>query len=478
MIPVVTPTEMALVDRRAPAPEAVLIGRAGRAVATRAVDLLGGRYGRRVVIVAGAGNNGNDGRAAAAVLRAQGVAVVVLDAASLAGGERLPAADLVVDAAYGTGLSRPYFPPDPGDTPVLAVDVPSGVSGLTGEIVGGDATGGHGAAGAVRAVATVTFAALKPGLLLGMGPEHAGAVEVVDIGLGDLVDEVARIHLVTDDDVVRLVPPRGREAHKWQSAVAVVAGSPGMTGAPWMLSRAVLRAGAGYCRLGLPGIDPGAAGLPPGEAVLSPLPKKGWDGDALAWIARCKSLVVGPGLGAAETGSGTSGPVAGVLTGSDVPAVVDADGINALGRLEAVAEVTAARPAPVILTPHEGEFTKLTGAPPGADRIEAVRRAAAASGAVVLLKGSTTIVATPDGRVLLAASGSSRLATAGTGDVLSGCIGALLARGVPAPEAAALGAHIHGRAAALGPAVGLVASDLPDLISQWLSALPSAAARP
>jgi hydroxyethylthiazole kinase-like uncharacterized protein yjeF len=465
MIPVVTPGEMASVDRRAPEAVEVLIDRAGRAVARQAVAEMGGRYGRRVVIVAGPGHNGHDGRTAARYLRTWGVAVVVLDAGAVAEGQRLPPADLVIDAAYGTGLSRSYAPPDPGATPVLAVDIPSGVSGLTGEVVGADAGGG-----AVTATATVTFAALKPGLLLGAGRAHAGVTRVVDIGLGDLVAEVARAHLVTDDDVARLVPPRGQDAHKWQSAVAVIAGSPGMTGAPWVLSQAVLRAGAGYCRLGLPGIDPGASGLPPGEAVLSPLPEEGWDRDALEWIARCRALVVGPGLGGAETGSGSKGPVAGVLRGSSVPAVVDADGLNALGHLDAVAEITAARAAAVILTPHEGEFKRLTGAAPGVERIESVRAAAAASGAVVLLKGSTTIVATPDGRVLLAASGSPRLATAGTGDVLSGVIGALLARGVPAPEAAALGAHVHGRAAALGRAVGLIASDLPDLVSDWLSA--------
>jgi hydroxyethylthiazole kinase-like uncharacterized protein yjeF len=474
VIPVVTPEEMASVDRQAPDPVEVLIGRAARAVARRAVALLGGRYGRRVVVVAGRGNNGNDGRAAAALLAAEGVAVVVLDAAALAPGERLPAADLVIDAAYGTGLSRAYRPPDPGDAPVLAVDIPSGVSGLTGEVVGADTPG----AGAMTAVATVTFAALKPGLLLAEGAALAGAVEVADIGLGDLVARTARMHVVTDDDARALIPPRPREAHKWQSAVAVVAGSPGMTGAAWMLSRSALRAGAGYCRLGMPGIDPGSSGLPPSEAVLSPLPAEGWDHDALEWIARCRALIVGPGLGAAETGSGSEGPVARVLAGSSVPAVVDADGINTLGTLEAVAEVTASRAASggaarpgaaVVLTPHAGEFARLTGNAPGADRIDDVRRAAAASGAVVLLKGSTTVVATPDGRVLISVSGSSRLATAGTGDVLSGCIGALLARGVPAPEAAALGAHVHGRAASLGRPVGLLAADLPDLISQWLS---------
>ncbi len=475
MIPVVTPDEMAGVDRLAPEPVEILVERAGAAVARAAVGLLGGAYGRRVVVVAGRGNNGNDGRAAAGRLRARGAQVRVIDASALAPGARVPACDLIVDAAYGNGLSRPYSPPDPGGTPVLAVDMPSGLSGLTGEVVGaGDHEDVRGPAGpgAVRAVATVTFAALKPGLLLRHGPERAGDVEVADIGLGSLAGEIAGAHLITDDDALR-IPARGANSHKWQTAVAVVAGSPGMTGAPLMVSRAAMRAGAGYVRLGLPGVDPGAAGLPPSEAVFSTLPAEGWDHDALGWVERCRALVVGPGLGGAETGSGTKGPVARILVGASCPAVVDADGLNAIGSLAAFAAITADRMAPTVLTPHDGEFERLAGGPPGADRIDAARRAASTSGAVVLLKGSTTVVAAPDGRVLLCNAGSSRLATAGTGDVLSGVIGALLARGLPALEAAAIGAHVHGRAGELGPAEGLIASDLPDLVSRWLGSVGS-----
>lgn len=470
MIAVVTPQEMAGVDRLAPEPVSILIHRAGAAVARTALELLGGSYGRRVVVVAGRGNNGNDGRAAARALTARGVRVRVLDASGLSPGQALPPADLVIDAAYGNGLSRPYSPPDPGSTPVLAVDLPSGLSGLTGEVVGaGQYRAGTAAPGALPAAATVTFAALKPGLLLARGPELAGTVHLADIGLADLAGDVARAHLVTDEDVAAAVPERGRRAHKWQTAVAVIAGSPGMTGAPWMVSRAALRSGAGYVRLGLPGVDLAASGFPPSEIVFSPLADRGWDHDALGWVERCRALVVGPGLGAAETGTGSRGPVAGVLVGASCPAVVDADGLNALGSLAAVAEVTRKRRAPTILTPHDGEYERLTGSPAGVDRLGAVRGAAATSGAIVLLKGSPTVVAEPGGRVLLAASGSPRLATAGTGDVLSGVVGALLARGVPPLEAAALGAHIHGRAAGFGPAEGLVATDLPDLVSRWLS---------
>lgn len=478
MIPVVTPEEMTGVDRSAPESVDVLVARAGAAVTSIAVSMLRGAprglvYGALVVVVAGPGNNGADGRDVARRLTARGAAVTVVDAAEVAGSSVAPS-DLIIDAAFGTGLSRPYKPPVPGGAMVLAVDIPSGVSGLTGEVVGG-VDGGF-----VQATATVTFAALKPGLVLGAGSEAVGALDVADIGLGDGVDAVARAWMVTDDDVAK-IPPRGHDAHKWQSAVHVVAGSPGMNGAPWLVSSAALHAGAGYVRLAIPGVEAGAGGLPPGELVNVGLPAEGWDHAVLDGLERFSCLVVGPGLGATgrDSGgeSGAASPVGRLLAAAPVPAVVDADGLNALGSLGAVAEVTAARgggrgdraDCPLVLTPHAGEFARLTGDKPGPDRLASVRDAAAASGAIVLLKGSTTVVAHPDGRVLLSHAGSSRLATAGTGDVLSGIIGALVARGVEPFVAAALGAHVHGRAAELGRAEGLVASDLPPLVSRWLS---------
>lgn len=470
MIPVVTPAEMAEVDRGAPEPVEVLVDRAGAAVARAALRLLGGAYGRRVVVVAGGGNNGADGRSAAARLAARGALVTVVPPDA----DRLPPADLVIDAAYGTGLSRAYRPPAPaGGAPagggrddhprapagaaVLAVDIPSGIRGDTGEIPDGG--------GALVADATVTFAALMPGLLLGAGPAHTGPVALADIGLGRRAADAASAWLVTDADAA-LLPPRPPEGHKWQTAVGVVAGSPGMTGAPWMLSRAAMRAGAGYARLGIPGVEPGDAGLPPGEAVGVPVPPDRWAGA----VERCRAVVVGPGLGRPDE-PGPDTPVGRLLVDAgDLPAVVDADGLNALGSFDAVAAVTARRSAPVVLTPHAGEWARLAGAPPGADRIAEVRDAARRSGAVVLLKGSVTVVAAPDGRVLVGGSGSPRLATAGTGDVLSGVIGAFLARGMAPLEAAGLAAHVHGRAAASGPSEGLLAADLPDLVSSWLSA--------
>ncbi len=444
MRPVPTVAEMRAVDQAALAftSHDDLVGRAGRRLAGHAKRMLGPNpSGRRVVVVAGKGSNGADGRVAARWLRSFGAKVLVVDAAPPP--PALPAADLVIDAAYGTGFSGGYDPPDPGRATVLACDVPTGVNGDTGAVTQ-----------AVRADETVTFGAEKPGLLLGDGPIHAGRVHVEPIGLDC---SRARAWLVEDHDA-GLVPPRARQAHKWQSAVLVVAGAPGMLGAAELCATSALRTGAGYVLLASPGCA--ATDLPPGEHVGRTLAADGWGADALAFLERAKAAALGPGLGASAA---TAKGVGEVLAAYDGPVVLDADGLAGLDL-----DLLARRSAPTVLTPHDGEFTRLFG-PVGEDRIGAVVAAAARCAAVVLLKGPTTVVAEPGGAVRLAAAGTSQLATAGTGDVLTGLIAALLARGVPALEAAALAAHAHGAAAHLGPSWGLIASDLPPLISRWLS---------
>ena len=444
MIPVLSPEEMRVVDAAATDPVEVLVARAGAAVARVAIRMMGGTYGRRVMVVAGKGNNGADGRWAAQRLRRHGVQAVVFDAAGAP--DCLPACDVVIDAAYGTGFHGEYTAPrPPAGALVLAVDIPSGVDGRTGEA----------GPSAVRADATVTFAALKPGLLLGEGAARSGDVELTDIGLDT---SSARMHLVEDADV--RLPPRPREAHKWQSAVFVAAGSPGMTGAALLAGRAAMRAGAGNVRLGIPGND--LSNLPPSEMVGIDLPARDWAGVALEASSRCKALVVGPGLG---RDLAATAEAARMLADADQPAVVDADGLAVVGDGE-VPGASAGR----VLTPHDGEYRRLCGSPPGPDRVEAVRALAARTGAVVLLKGSTTIVAGPSGEVRFCTSGGPALATAGSGDVLAGIIGAFLARGLPPLDAASFAAHVHGAAAALGPATGLIAGDLLELVPRWLSA--------
>jgi len=449
VVPVVTPQEMKAIDEASPEPVEVLVERAGAAVARTALDMLGGAYGRRVVVVAGKGNNGADGRAAAARLERRGVRVQVLDAADDLG--VLPASDLVIDAAYGTGFRGTYDAPDPDGAPVLAVDIPSGVNGLTGEA--GD--------GAVRAQRTVTFAALKPGLLMGAGIEQAGDVTVADIGLDT---SSARASLVERSDVRAGLPVRTRDWHKWKTALWVAAGSAGMTGAAHLCARAALRSGSGTVRLGIPGVAPDPVFL---EVVGRTIPATGWAQAALDDMERCKALVVGPGLSRTDA---TREAVRTLVSQAPLPTLIDADGLFALGPVAEAVDVLAGRSGiGTVLTPHDGEFRRLAGEPPAADRLGATRDLAHAAHATVLLKGSTTIVADPDGRALFSTTGDPRLATAGTGDVLAGVIGAFLAQGLDPLRAAGLGAHVHGAAARLRWRRGLVAGDLLDAIPAILN---------
>jgi ADP-dependent NAD(P)H-hydrate dehydratase / NAD(P)H-hydrate epimerase len=446
MQPVVTAAEMRAADAAAQQTIGVetLIARAGFAVARHATVLLGGAYGKEVVVVAGRGHNGDDGRVAADILRRRGarVRVVAPDAGVL------PACDLVVDAAYGTGFRGEYTAPvsDP-TTPVLAVDLASGLDADTGI--------SH---GAPMATATVTFAALKPGLFIGDGPGHSGDVALADIGL-PITEHHAS--LVGDEDLA-LIPHRWRDGNKWDAAVYVVAGSPGMEGAAALVASSAQHAGAGMVWLASPGVRASASAAV--EAVSRSLPEGNFAAALIGDLKRFRCLVLGPGLGSSPE---IHAAIISVLEQTSIPVVLDADGLNALGPIDDVAPLLARRDGPVIFTPHEGEFVRLAGGPIGDDRIGATRALAARANATVLLKGPTTIVASPDGEVLFAAAGSVRLSTGGTGDALSGVIGALLSRGLDAPLAAAIGAHVHGRAARLAPGV-LVAGDLPALIAKEL----------
>jgi ADP-dependent NAD(P)H-hydrate dehydratase / NAD(P)H-hydrate epimerase len=451
MLPIVTPEEMAAIDAAASVPREVLIARAGSAVAWAALRMMGGGYGRTVNVVCGKGNNGADGRVAARRLSAKGVRVRVFDVASCP--KVLPAADLVIDAAFGTGFRGTWSPPDVGDTPVLAVDIPSGVDALTGDFEGDVLAAAH----------TVTFAALKPGLLMPPGSALAGELELADIGL-----EIgwARANLVQAADVAGWWPERDEYAHKWRNAVRVIAGSATMTGAPRLVAEAAMRTGAGMVHLSIPGMTATDA---PIEIVQRPLPGSAWADAALASLDRFHAVVVGPGLGRTDD---TAASVRRMVVEAPLPMVVDGDGLFALGwSSEGATALLRRRTSPTVLTPHDGEYALLSGNQPGADRMVAARRLAADSGCTVLLKGAATIVAEPGGSVLVVTAGDARLATAGTGDVLSGIIGALLAAGVRPLQAAAAAAWVHGQAGRRGLRHGLVASDLPSLIPAVLDDL-------
>ena len=454
MIPIVTPEQMAAIDAAAPEPVDELIDRAGRAVASEALTMLGGAYGRVVNVIAGGGNNGADGRTAGAALSRRGVKVRIIDAASSV--PVLPPCDLVVDAAYGTGFRGTWTAPevsalDGGRPLVLAVDIPSGVDALTGSADDG----------VLPADRTVTFQAMKPGLLFGDGKRLSGEVVVVDIGL-DVSS--ADQHVVEASDVARWWPQRAADAHKWKGAVRVVAGSPGMLGAGQLCAAAAARSGAGLVMLSSPGADP----LARSEIIQRPVAEDGFDLAVLGDIDRFGALVVGPGLGRQEP----------VLIGARrliaeamVPVVIDGDGIFATAwSADGAGSLVRARGLPTVITPHDGEFALLTGSAPGADRVAAARSLAGDLGCTLLLKGPTTVVAEPDGSVLVVDHGDQRLATAGSGDVLAGMIAALLAADVPPDRAAAAAAWVHAEAARRGPRRGLLAGDIVDSIPEALSA--------
>jgi NAD(P)H-hydrate epimerase len=432
-----------------------LVERAGLAAALGAVALLPRVYGARVAVLCGPGSNGEDGRVAARHLRSRGAAVDVLDVAGAPA--RLAGVDLVVDAAFGTGLSRAWDAPAvPDTTTVLAVDLPSGVDPDTGVASGRS----------LAATRTVAMGSLKRGHLLADGAALSGEVAVAPLGIAVADPDAA---LVEDDDLV-LVPRLGRDEHKWRRGVVVLAGAPGMPGAAGLACDGALSVQGGMVLLCVPGAGHDADAGWPREVVRLVASTADAAAAVLQGLERAHALVVGPGLGRSPEVRAVLGEV---LDKAPVPCVLDADALH-LVTADALAARQRSGGSPVVLTPHDGEYAALLGAPPGEDRFAAAARAAAATGCTVLVKGPTTVVASappPDGVpwLLAVASGGPDLATPGTGDVLAGAVGGLLARGTPAHVAAALAAHVHGRA---GTALGAAcrAGALPAAIAAELEA--------
>lgn len=455
VIPVLTPQQMRAADAAALAmvsDETVFIRRAGHSVARTAKKMLGGAYGRRIVVIAGPGNNGNDGRVAAEWLMQWGAHVEELSIEDCPSTFINPSrADLVIDAAYGIGFRGEWTPPIVFDVPVLAVDIPSGLDGHTGIVSGG----------VIPADRTVTFAAVKTGMLFGDGPSVCGEIDVVDVGI-DPVDDVAG-YIVQQHDVASWIPPRGRTVHKWNHSVRVIAGSSGMGGAASLVSASAMRAGAGIVHLSWRGRD---AVVPPTEVVGRPLPDNGWATFIGADAERFDALVIGPGLG---RGDDIGAEIREVLRTCELPVVIDGDGLSGAIDPTGGYETLTKRTAPTILTPHDGEFAVLGGDATNPDRIESTRELAGRSNCVVLRKGPTTVISDVDGAVYFVVSGDERLATAGSGDVLSGIIGAFVARGLAPHEAAAAGAFIHGMAGSSCAVEGTIARDVVAMISDVMS---------
>jgi NAD(P)H-hydrate epimerase len=478
---VLTPAEMAAADQRAIAagtPEAVLVERAGSAVAHHALRMLGGSYGRRVVVVCGKGNTGADGRVAARRLRARGVGVdeLALDPGFDASDVRrvLTRADLMIDAMYGTGFhgtlggvaAMVVDELDATRVPVLAVDIPSGVDGSTGEIAGG----------AVRADETICFAAYKPGLLFEPGRTHAGRVHIVDIGISVDSTDANTPELAVFEVGDLSLPTTRADAHKWSSGCLVVGGSGGMVGAPMLASQAALRCGAGMVVCAVPGTAAAAtvsgAELVARALTATPLGSFAEDAadDVVKEVARYRAVVLGPGLGRDHSAQAAA---CRIVAEANIPMVIDADALNAVAVDPAALRVRYAAGLPVaVLTPHAGEYERLAGHAVGADRVVSARDLARRLHSGVLLKGPGTVIADPAGRAVIDVTGTPALATAGTGDVLSGVIAALLAQGVEPFAAAASGAYVHGRAASAAATVpDIVASDLVLALPRTLQAL-------
>ncbi|MGY1661322.1 NAD(P)H-hydrate dehydratase [Geodermatophilus sp. SYSU D00705] len=441
--------------------EGVLMQRAATGLATVCLRLLDRAHGARVTALVGAGNNGGDALYAGAQLARRGarVTAVLLDAdrahpgglaALRAAGGRvtgpdgdtgLERAELVLDGIVGIGGTGGLRPAAAalveravaGPGLLVAVDVPSGVDASTGAVPGV----------AVPAQHTVTFGAVKAGLVVGEGRGHAGVVHLVDIGLDATLPAPTVRRLTDAAAAARIRPPEAGDDKYSQGVVGIVAGSSTYPGAGVLCTGAALRTRPGLVRYAGTAAEGVRAAWP--EAIVT----SGRPADA----GRVQAWVVGPGMG---TDDDARSVLAEVLA-TDLPVLVDADALTMAAQQP---ELVRGRGAPTVLTPHDREFARF-GAEVGPDRIGAARRLAADLGAVVLLKGEATVVAAPDGTAFVNGTGTPWLATAGTGDVLSGIGGALLATGLPAVEAAAVAAHVHGRAGQLAAEEGpLVAGDL------------------
>ncbi|MBM1172747.1 NAD(P)H-hydrate dehydratase [Microvirga arabica] len=480
---VLTSSEMRQADRATienGIPGIELMRRAGRAVADSAEKLAA--PGDRIIVAAGPGQNGGDGFIAAALLFDRGYQVslgllgtpdrLAGDAAEAAKGwygkvERVEdlsfhGADLIIDALFGTGLARDLEGAarlavermNASGRPILAVDLPSGIDGDSGAVRGV----------AVKATRTVTFAVRKPCHLLMPGRAYCGPVEVADIGIGGDTLEAKGGTLFANHATLwtHALPRPGLSSHKYERGHTLVAsGGATRTGAARLAARAALRIGSGLVTVASP---PEALGV--NAAHLTAIMLRGCDGpeglNTMLQDQRFNSLVLGPALG---IHAGTRAMVA-VAVHARRSLVLDADALTSFEGL-ATELHGAFRHAPSVLTPHDGEFNRLFKGHPDlvdpASKIERVRRAAAYTGAVVVLKGADTVIAAPDGRAAINENGTPYLATAGSGDTLCGLIAGLMAQGVPAFEAACAGVWIHAEAgASFGP--GLIAEDLAELV--------------
>lgn len=511
---IVTAMQMQALDRRAMTegrvPSLILMENAGSAVVTTMEQCLGPLRGKTVAILCGKGHNGGDGFAVARLLsrkQARVQVVTMVPGAELRGdpqtmyrrllrvagrssvrpcpspdrlGALLASSDLVIDALFGTGLSAPITGAhrtaieaiNGAGRPVISVDIPSGIHADTGAVLGV----------AVRADVTVTFGLPKLGLYLGSGIDHAGTVRVADIGIPSAFAQTvpSRIELITHEQAHALLPPRRPSDHKGTYGHAgIIAGSVGKTGAAALAGRGALRVGAGLVTVATPASVNDVLEAKLLEVMTVPMPetkartlaRSGLD-RLLTFVNARTAVAVGPGL---TTHPETVDLVHALIGRLEKPAVLDADALNALaGRTALLTECKI----PPVLTPHPGEMARLddqsTPQSVNADRIGTATRFAQGRGVILVLKGARTVVANPDGRVAICPTGNPGMATAGTGDVLTGMIVGLLAQRLSGWDAACAATFFHGLAGDLAAStrgqVGMTAGDLLDHIPQALTA--------
>jgi len=484
MNPLYTVAEIRAIEQAAAATLApgVLMQRAGQAAANTALDMLpGAASGARVLVLAGPGNNGGDALEAAAHLAFAGARVTILHYAAAAANsperqaalQRAMSCDaqfadyhgelagsqpwsLVIDGLFGIGLQRPLS----GEfrllaeqinllrTQILALDVPSGLDADTGTVVGPQGV-------ALRATRTLTFIADKPGLHTADGRDHAGMVDVASLDIDCALVPPAHLHLNDVSYFTRHLRSRRQNSHKGSYGnVAVLGGAEGMAGAPILAARMALHAGAGrvyalFADTALP--------YDAGQPELMCRTAAGYDYSGA-------TIVAGPGLG----GSEHARQLLAKIIATDTPLLLDADALNLVAGDSALQTALQTRPTMAVLTPHPLEAARLAGISLGeiqSDRVQAARRLAARLNAVVVLKGSGSVIASPTGEAVINSTGNAALATAGTGDVLAGLCGSLLAQGWPQWQAALAAVWLHGMAADVlvtesGNAIGLTASEL------------------
>jgi len=506
----VTASEMQEMDRQTiksfGIPGRVLMENAGRGATRMLLEHFSNLQIKRIGVIAGRGNNGGDGFVIARYLKQKGIHVNVFllaeskrlqgDAAAnynllkplaipvteipeeklfLKNKSKIASLDVVVDAILGTGLKsdvKGYFKTvidfvNNLKKPVFAVDIPSGLNSDTGQPCGT----------CIRALVTATFAFAKIGHLIFPGADYTGKLEIVEIGIPPHIAENVgpKQYLITEDCIRSYLPVRSSDAHKGRTGhLLVLAGSPGKTGAASMTSLSALRVGAGLVTLGIAESLNVALESQMLEAMTEPLPESqyGIIGNS-AFDAVCKlmsgkkCLAIGPGIGQADE---TKELIHRIVCESDIPTVIDADGLNNLA--DRVQILNKAK-APIILTPHPGEMARLIGADVHhvqQDRVACAREFAAEYNVHLVLKGARTVIAHPDGRIHLNPTGNSGMASGGMGDVLTGLIAGLITQGVPADTAAQAGTYIHGAAAdslaeTMGP-YGYLAGDVIQAIPQ------------